>query len=234
MILFLYHPFSSMDILLWKQRLMQEFRFTEVYFADSPNTLFSLIGAYGQTQFFTIALTCWDKACAEMLETVSEFYPDATYWILPQLSQKDSGPPARPFSAPLYLLSRTLPPVLREQLRQQDAEAYVSFRKQKEDVFLKRNILYVESDRRRITVHTAQRKSSYYQRLDTAEQQLGSSFLRCHQSYLVNLRHIWEMKPGYFLLYNGCVIPISRSRRSQSNEVWRRYQLTKTNTRLQN
>lgn len=234
MILFLYHPFSSMDILLWKQRLMQEFRFTEVYFADSPNTLFSLIGAYGQTQFFTIALTCWSKACADMLETVSQFFPDATYWILPQLSQKAPASQPRPLSSPLYLLSRTLPPALREQLRRQDAEAYVSFCKQKEDVFLKRNILYVESDRRRITVHTAQQQSSYYERLDTAERQLGSSFLRCHQSFLVNLRHIWEMRPEYFLLYNGSVIPISRSRRSQANEVWGRYRLTKTDTHPQN
>lgn len=232
MILFLYHPLPSKDFLLWKQRLVQTFRFTEVYFADTPDTLFSLIGAYGQVQFFTVALTCWDEGCAAMLDTVSQFYPDAAYWILPQFScgaSVSSG--CLPSPSPLYLLSRTLPPAFREQLRRQESDAYVSFQKQKEDVFLKRNILYVESNRRKITVHTFQRQNSYYQRLDTAERLLGNSFLRCHQSYLVNLRHIRELKPEGFLLYNGSAVPISRSRRPQAIQIWRQYQLTKTGRR---
>lgn len=234
MILFLYHPLLPKDFLLWKQRLVQAFRFTEVYFADTPDTLFSLIGAYGQLQFFMVALTCWDEGCASMLDTVLQFYPDALYWILPQLSCEASfSSGCLPCPSPLYRLSRTLPPAFREQLHRQESDAYVSFQKQKEDVFLKRNILYVESNRRKITVHTLQRQNSYYQRLDTAEQLLGSSFLRCHQSYLVNLRHIRELKPDYILLYNGNVIPISRSRRPQAIQIWKQYQLTKTGRRPQ-
>ncbi len=235
MILFLYHPFSTMDVLFWKRRMLQEYNFNEVYFADNPDTLFSLIGAYGVGGFFTIALTCWSEDCVGMLEIVSRFYPDTSYWILPKLTKVRVSASEDAFvqTSPLCLLTHNLPPSLSDHFRQQEEDAYVSFRKQKGDAMLKQNILYVESNLRQITVHSLQTKNRYYQRLDVAEEQLGSSFVRCHQSYLVNLRHIWKMTEESFLLYNGCTIPISRSRRAKSAMLFTQYRLTRTNKRPQ-
>ena len=47
-----------------------------------------------------------------------------------------------------------------------------------------------------------------------------SSFVRCHQSFWVNLDHIRSMGRGSFLLTSGQEIPISRSRRAESKAAF--------------
>ena len=56
---------------------------------------------------------------------------------------------------------------------------------------------------------------------DELIQQLkGSSFVRCHQSFWVNLDHIRSMGPESFLLTTGQEIPISRSRRAEAKAAF--------------
>lgn len=47
-------------------------------------------------------------------------------------------------------------------------------------------------------------------------------FIRCHQSHLVNVRHIksWKREYGDFLLlYDGTELPISRGKRARVREI---------------
>lgn len=48
------------------------------------------------------------------------------------------------------------------------------------------SIIYIESNRRKITLHTKRKHYDYYEKLDVLEQLLHKDgFVRCHQSYLV-------------------------------------------------
>ena len=47
-------------------------------------------------------------------------------------------------------------------------------------------ILYIESNRRKVTIHTKRTDYDYYEKLDVMEQILqNDGFIRCHQSYLI-------------------------------------------------
>ena len=76
------------------------------------------------------------------------------------------------------------------------------------------DILYFESNRRQITLHTKQGTHTYYEKLDTIEKQLrGKDFVRCHQSFLVNAKEIRTVKGDALTMSNGDALPISKSRR---------------------
>ena len=53
-------------------------------------------------------------------------------------------------------------------------------------------------------------------KLDDAEQQLKSGFVRCHKSYLVNLKYIAKYTATQFVMMNGEIIPISRSKKKEA------------------
>ncbi len=58
--------------------------------------------------------------------------------------------------------------------------------------------------------------------IDFAEQLKDSTFLRCHQSFYVNMTEIISMKADSFQVKDG-IIPISRSYAKQVQEAYRKY-----------
>lgn len=52
-----------------------------------------------------------------------------------------------------------------------------------------------------------------HQRLDELQEELKpqSCFLRCHQSYIVNLNHVKAFEPEGFIMINGQIVPVSRN-----------------------
>ena len=46
-------------------------------------------------------------------------------------------------------------------------------------------ILYAESDGRKVILHTRQEKLEFYEKMEELEKRLGEGFYRCHRSYLV-------------------------------------------------
>ena len=50
----------------------------------------------------------------------------------------------------------------------------------------KKDILYLQSDRRLVKVFTEHNEYSYYGKLDAAQVSLGNGFVRIHQRYIVN------------------------------------------------
>lgn len=73
-----------------------------------------------------------------------------------------------------------------------------------------RDILYFESNLRRIVVHTkASENATLYGKLDDLSVKY-SSFIRVHKSYLINRRYIRMISAGTVVLSNGEVLPVSR------------------------
>ena len=73
------------------------------------------------------------------------------------------------------------------------------------------NILYFESRKRLVLLHTASESYPFYRKLDELEEELqGSGFLRCHKSYLVHERYVRSWKGSRLWLEDGTELPISR------------------------
>ena len=71
------------------------------------------------------------------------------------------------------------------------------------------DILYVESINSKCILHSeAGEAYTVYKTLNTIEKELGDRrFLRCHQSFLVNMDHIKQIG-AQFLLSDGILVPI--------------------------
>ncbi|MDD6188114.1 MAG: LytTR family DNA-binding domain-containing protein [Clostridiales bacterium] len=75
------------------------------------------------------------------------------------------------------------------------------------------NILYVESNNSKCILHCRDGQSyAIYKRLDTIEQELNDErFLRCHQSYLVNMDYIRQIDSQFTLATGDTVLIRKRS-----------------------
>lgn len=73
-------------------------------------------------------------------------------------------------------------------------------------------ILYFESDKRLMRVFTNEKDYSFYSRVRDVELRLDSRFVKCHQSFIVNLEHVKSMRSDSLILDNGSIIPVSQSR----------------------
>lgn len=73
------------------------------------------------------------------------------------------------------------------------------------------NILYIESVKRKLVYTCKYGMFEVYGKLSDVEQQLGSGFVRCHKSFIVNIEHINELRDCSIILDNGKEIAVSRS-----------------------
>ncbi|MGM9937214.1 MAG: LytR/AlgR family response regulator transcription factor [Candidatus Ornithomonoglobus sp.] len=72
-----------------------------------------------------------------------------------------------------------------------------------------RDILYMESDKRLVIVHTADRNYQFYGRLDEAEEVSG--FIRIHRSFLVNPERLVSLTKETAVLSDGTRLGVSGS-----------------------
>lgn len=77
----------------------------------------------------------------------------------------------------------------------------------------RKSILYFRSDRRQVTCVSTIRTYVFYGKLDEVEQELGESFIRIHQRYLVRAGAVDQME-GSQVLVGEEILPVSRSCRS--------------------
>lgn len=83
------------------------------------------------------------------------------------------------------------------------------------------DILYFESDRRKLNIHTRNEIIECYKKLDEAEKELcGKEFIRTHQSYLVNAKKITEVRKTEITLINGERLPVSKSRSDKVSDAY--------------
>ena len=80
-------------------------------------------------------------------------------------------------------------------------------------------IYYFESRQRLAVLHTSRRTVEFYAKLSQVQEKLPQDeFLRCHQSFLVNMRAISRLDKSNrcFVLKTGAVIEISKANYTQA------------------
>ena len=85
------------------------------------------------------------------------------------------------------------------------------------------DIKYVESNKRIIVIHESNIVRETQMKLDEMEQKLPDHFLRCHQSYLVNMDRIKSFKMEGILLRSGEQVPVSRPKYNESKRLFLEY-----------
>lgn len=119
-------------------------------------------------------------------------------------------------------LKRTLKRVLKRWKDNAEKSLFIQTKTWSRNVKV-RDIYYCEVINRKIYLHTKSGVIEYYGRLKETEKQLGSSFIKCHRSYLVNLYHLREYNDGMITLENGARIPVSRNQQQALMEGMMQY-----------
>lgn len=118
-------------------------------------------------------------------------------------------------------LGYLLKPAKAEQLQEVLARATAALFRGEEAVYLcrsgevtyripRKKILYFTSDRRQVTCVTPEKSYTFYGKLDQVADQVGSSFVRIHQRYLVQVKAV-DRVTGNQVFVGEEVLPISRS-----------------------
>ena len=85
------------------------------------------------------------------------------------------------------------------------------------------NILYIQSEARKIHIHTVEKTQSVYGKIDDVEPMLPENFYRCHKSCIINLDKVENMKDGYIEFENGDKISICREKFVKAFQKYRGY-----------
>ena len=86
-----------------------------------------------------------------------------------------------------------------------------------------RDILYFESNRRKVSIVTEKDIYEVYEKLNEIDKSLKNCkmpFLRVHQSFLVNYRHVDGLAYDFVVMDNGKKISISEDRRKMISEQY--------------
>lgn len=84
-------------------------------------------------------------------------------------------------------------------------------------------IYYLESNKRILYVHEESRTLTLNQKLPDMEKQLPDSFLRCHQSFLVNMKYIRSFSGQEIELVDGRKVPVSRPKYAAARKAFLKY-----------
>ena len=80
-----------------------------------------------------------------------------------------------------------------------------------EVLIYRKDIIYVESQGRKLVFYMSNgTEIGVYEKMDVMQDQLGSTFVRSHKSFLINMKYIVERNNQEFCLNNGKVLPISK------------------------
>lgn len=72
------------------------------------------------------------------------------------------------------------------------------------------HILYLESNKMYVYIHTKHEEYRIRAKLNNVQVLLPTSFLRCHQSFIVNTSYVFSTKRTEIQLLNGLNLPISK------------------------
>lgn len=103
------------------------------------------------------------------------------------------GKPVTPAKAAFYIRR------LEEELRRRRRELTFSIQGIEYRIALS-DIRYLESEKRQVHIHCAGQTVSVYGKLDDLQAQLDERFVRCHQSFAVNLDWVTKMEGSHLVL----------------------------------
>lgn len=84
-------------------------------------------------------------------------------------------------------------------------------------------ILYFENERRRVHVHTTNNEIVFYGRFDDIMGKLDRRFMRCHNSYIVNISRVRELCNRKFHFGDEKTVPISKTYYNDAKEAFISY-----------
>ena len=79
----------------------------------------------------------------------------------------------------------------------------------------KEEILYVESRKRKVDIHTAGECFTVYATMRHMEEELGEDFYRCHRGYLVNMAYITEYGADSITLTGGARVYLTKKKHGE-------------------
>ena len=82
---------------------------------------------------------------------------------------------------------------------------------------------YVMSDKRKVIIKARNMERTFYYKLDEIENLMGEGFLRCHQSYIVNMTRIRQFVEDGIILSDETFVPASRKRYYASKKAYLAY-----------
>lgn len=74
-----------------------------------------------------------------------------------------------------------------------------------------KDIMYIEKEQRKINVCTRNRTYSSYQSLSEIGQQLNGEMVRCHGSFVINLKCVMKLEKNSLIMESGKEIPIGKT-----------------------
>lgn len=83
------------------------------------------------------------------------------------------------------------------------------------------NIMYFESDNRKLIIHTINGCEEFYGKLNDVYNELKAyGFVIIHKSYLVNYIYVDKVYAEYLVMTNGAKLPISRGNKEDLKRLW--------------
>lgn len=120
------------------------------------------------------------------------------------------------------ILKKLLEIAKEKQKRDEEKRVTIMCRNHKQ-IFYLDEILYLESRAHRTMIHTYEGEDVCHDKISDLEQRMGETFVRCHQSFLVNMRYIRRIENESFKLENGEEISISKRRYVETKERYFAY-----------
>lgn len=104
-------------------------------------------------------------------------------------------------------------------------EKYLPITSNRTTVFVRaKDIIYISSDKRKLTIHTTGKTHTYYDTLETLLSELEGKFCRCHKSYIVNLDYISSLESQTSVcMSDNSIIPIGKAYLKEFKERLVRY-----------
>lgn len=93
------------------------------------------------------------------------------------------------------------------------SERYIQIAYNRTTTFInEKDIIYISSDKRKLTIYTVNESFTYYDKLDSLLRRLGDNFCRCHKSYVVNFDYINSVENWHsIIMYNRISILIGNT-----------------------
>ena len=114
--------------------------------------------------------------------------------------------------------------MIAKEQRIKDDEKRVSIMcRNQQQIFYLNEIWYLESSAHRTMIHTYENEHVCHDKISDLEMRMGETFVRCHQSFLVNMKYIRRVEHDRFKLENGEEIPISKKRYMEARARYFQY-----------
>ena len=144
---------------------------------------------------------------------VDGYRVNASGFVLKPLAEKD--------------FEETLKRVMEQNFKSREAAISIVHNRVPMELKLSR-ILYFENRLHRVYIVLKNGEVlSIHQKLNELQEELQSqsAFLRCHQSYIVNLNHVETLEATGFVMTNGDMVPVSRNFYKECKYVYYHFQL---------